>query len=80
MEKPIAYLFRGERFWMLSLGGIPEGDELRDSPPGSNPDITPTAFSREADVELVLRAVRAANSGHDIRVLNWHRPKRDFTP
>ena len=33
---------------------------------------------REAEVEAVLRAIRAATLTHEIRVLNWHRPKRDF--
>jgi len=32
------------------------------------------------DVETALQTVRAEFPGYDIRVLNWYRPKRDYSP
>jgi len=29
------------------------------------------------DVEAALQATRALYPAHEVRILNWHRPKRD---
>jgi hypothetical protein len=41
---------------------------------------TSTPLLREVDVETPLQTVQAELPAYDIRVLNWHRPKRDYTP
>ncbi len=74
MPKPILYLYRGERTWMLSRD-IPDDGEC--------PTATPILLSRglelprELGVETALNRARAARPGYEIRVMNWHRPKRD---
>jgi len=32
------------------------------------------------DVEAALRIVQAELPGYEIRVLNWYRPKREYSP
>ncbi len=34
----------------------------------------------DVDVETALRVVQAELPDYDIRVLNWDRPKRDYSP
>ena len=75
MAKPVLYLLRGEQGWFLSPS-IPEDNERFISatlvalpgglalPPGMN-------------VETALKRAQAARPGYEIRVMNWHRPKRD---
>lgn len=65
---------------MISLQGMPEEEDMRDSPAGSRPTAVPTPFTRDADVEVVLKEVQARNPACYVRVLNWHRPKRDYLP
>jgi len=77
LTKPTLYLFRGETVWMLSLRGIPEEEDLPPRSPTSSPTIVPTAVPREVDVEMALRRVQAQHPNADVRILNWHRPKRD---
>jgi hypothetical protein len=72
MPKPIVYLCRGERTWLLS-------QEIAD-PEGSRPYFTATRISRDADVETALRMVQAEFPDYDIRVLNWDPPKLDNAP
>ncbi len=74
MPKPILYLYRGERTWMLSRD-IPEDGEC----PTATPILLPGGLElpRELDVENALKRARAARPGYEIRVMNWHRPKRD---
>ncbi len=69
MSKPILYLFQGKRTWMVS-GGIPEDGEC--------PTATPIVLPRALDVETALKRARAARPGYEIRVMNWHRQKRDY--
>jgi len=73
MPKPIRYLYRGERTWMV-CEEIPEDEGVQLS------RSTSTLVPREVDVETALQMVQAELPGYDIRVLNWHRPKRDYAP
>ncbi len=73
MPKPILYLYRGEHTWMVSED-IPEDES------GGSARSTATRLLRELDVETALRIVQAELPDYDIRVLNWHRPKRDYAP
>ena len=50
----------------------------RDIPEDSeSPTGTSTALPRGLDVETVLRRARAERPEYEIRVMSWHRPKRD---
>jgi len=73
MPKPIRYLFRGERTWML-CEEIPEDEHARSS------RSTATRLPREVDVATALQRVQSELPGYNILVLNWHRPKRDYAP
>lgn len=73
MSKSILYLFRGEHAWMLSAA-IPEDGECPTSTTISFPGLP-----RGLDVEAALKRARAARPGYEIRVMNWHRPKRDLS-
>lgn len=73
MAKPIVYLYRGDHTWMVSPD-IPEDEGGRAS------RATATRLLRDVDVETALQAVRVELPGYDIRVLNWYRPKRDYSP
>lgn len=73
MSKPILYLYRGERTWML-CEDIPEEEGQRSSP------FTATPVLREVAVETALPIVQAELPGYEVRILNWHRPKRDYSP
>jgi hypothetical protein len=77
LTKPTLYLFRGETVWMLSLRGIPEDEDLKPRAMASSPTIVPTAIPREMEVEAALRTVQAQHPDAEIRILNWHRAKRD---
>jgi hypothetical protein len=77
LNKPTLYLFRGETVWMLSLRGIPEEDDLDSHSLTASPTIVPTAISRDVDVEAALRLVQVQHPESEVRILNWHRPKRD---
>jgi hypothetical protein len=77
VTRSILYLFRGETVWMLSLRGIPEDEDLTVSGGTSSPAIVPTAVPRDVDVEKALRLVQAQHPASEVRILNWHRPKRD---
>ena len=77
MTKPILYLFRGETVWMLSLRGIPEDEDLKPRALASSPTTVPMAIPREMEVEAALRAAQAQHPDAEVRILNWHRPKRD---
>ncbi len=74
MSRPILYLYRGERTWMLS-GDIPDDGEC----PTATPILFPggSELPRGLGVETALKRARAARPGYEIRVMNWHRPKRD---
>jgi hypothetical protein len=74
MSKPILNLFRGERTWILSRD-IPYDGEC----PTATPILMPrgSELPRELDVETALKRARAERPGYEIRVMNWHRPKRD---
>ncbi len=74
MPKPILYLFRGERTWMLSRD-IPDDGECATATPILLPGGA--ELPRSLDVESALKRARAARPGYEIRVMNWHRPKRD---
>lgn len=63
MTKPILYLVRGERVWMLSLRAIPEDEGLTPDSGPSLPTIVPTPFARDLDMERVLRAVGQGTGG-----------------
>jgi hypothetical protein len=73
--KPILYLFRGETVWMLSTKGIPEEDDLRRG--GGADGVVATTVPRNVEVESALRLVQAEHPGQEVRIMNWHRPKRD---
>jgi hypothetical protein len=77
MPTPVLYLFRGKSTWQVSLRGIPEEENLGSG--GSVDPLTavPTALPRHMDVEAALQATRALYPAHEVRILNWHRPKRD---
>jgi hypothetical protein len=62
---------------MLSLLGIPEDEEPKPRSRASSPTMVPTAISRDVDVEQPLRAVQGQHPDAEVRILNWHRPKRD---
>ena len=66
MPKPILYLFRGEQGWMLSR------DERATSAPIPFPGLP-----RGLDVEEALERTKEACPSYEIRVMEWHRPKRD---
>jgi len=73
MAKPIRYLCRGERTWML-CEDIPEDDS-------TNPArSTATPLLRDVDVETALQKMQAQFPEFEIRVMSWHRPKRDYSP
>lgn len=55
MKKPILYIFRGKKFWMISFQGMPEEEDLRNSAAGSFRGVVATRFGRDADVEAVLK-------------------------
>lgn len=42
--------------------------------------LTATPLLREVDVEMALQTMQAELPGYEIRILNWHRPKRDYSP
>ncbi len=42
--------------------------------------FTTVPLPDEVDVEIALRMVQAEFPDYDIRVLNWDRPKRDYSP
>ncbi len=44
------------------------------------PYFTPILLPDKVDVETALRMVQAEFPDYDIRVLNGHRPKRDYSP
>lgn len=73
MAKPIVYLYRGDHTGMVSPD-IPKDEGGRVS------RATATRLLRDVDVETALQAVRVELPGYDIRVLNWYRPKRDYSP
>lgn len=73
MAKPILYLFRGGRNWMLSR-------ESRDDEGMQPARCTAILLLREVDVEAALQRVQAALPAYDIRVLNWQRPELDHPP
>jgi hypothetical protein len=77
LTKPTLYLFRGEAVWMVSLRGIPEDEDLKPSSLASSPTTVPTAIPREVEVEQALRTVQAQHPDAEVRILNWHRPKRE---
>jgi len=77
LTKPTRYLFRSETGWMLSLRGIPEDEDLMPRSLASSPTTVPTAIPREVEVEAALRTVQGQHPDAEIRILNWHRPKRD---
>jgi hypothetical protein len=77
VAQPIVYLYRAKSVWQVSLRGIPEEHDLG---PGGPPDpltAVPTPLPRDMDVETALRSTRGVYPTHEIRILNWHRPKRD---
>ena len=80
MKKPILYIFRGEKSWMISFQGMPEEEDMRDFLAGLVPGVIATRFARDADIEVVLKEVKARNPAYEVRVLNWDRPKRDYEP
>ncbi len=71
MQKPIVSLYRGARTWMVSRD-VPEVEG------GWFSRRTSTPFLSEVDVEFALEKVQAELPGHDVRVLNWYRPKGDY--
>ena len=77
MNKAILYLFRGEEFWMVSLRGIPEDEDLAPGSRASSSTIVPTDLPRDVDVETAFRKIQAQNPTSEVRILNWNRPKRD---
>jgi hypothetical protein len=77
VAKPILYLFRGKTGWQVSLRGIPEEGDSHPGGPADPLTAVPTPFLRAMDVEVALRATRALYPDHEVRILNWHRPKRD---
>ena len=77
MTKRTLYPFRGETVWMVSLRGIPEDEVLKARSLASSPTTVPTAIPREMEVEAALRTVQAQYPDADVRILNWHRQKRD---
>lgn len=70
MPKPILYLYRGEHTWMVSED-IPEDEG------GGSSRSAVISVLREVDVETALQIVQAELPEYEIRVMNWHRPKRD---
>lgn len=80
MKKQTLYIFRGQEFWMISFQGMPEEEDLRNSPEDCLPGVVATQFARDADVEVVLKEVKAKNPAYEVRLLNWDRPKRDYQP
>ena len=77
MTKRTLYLFRGDTVRMLSLCGFPEDEELKPLSLPSSPTTVPTAIPREVKVEGALHMVQGKHPDADVRILNWHRPKRD---
>jgi hypothetical protein len=77
MAKPILYLFRGKAVWQVSLRGFPEDDDFAPGGPTDSLTAVSTPFPRDLDVEAALRATRVLHPDHEVRILNWHRPKRD---
>jgi len=53
---------------------IPEDEQVQPS------RSTATPLLRDVDVETALQKIRAQFPGYDIRVMSWHRPKRDYSP
>ncbi|MGH7408726.1 MAG: hypothetical protein ACREKF_12060 [Candidatus Methylomirabilales bacterium] len=80
MKKPILYIFRGDKSWMISFQGMPEEDDMQDFLAGLRPGVVATRFARDTDVEVVLKEVKAKNPAYEVRLLNWDRPKRDYVP
>jgi len=77
LTKRTLYLFRGETVWMLSLRGIPEDEDLTPRSLASSPTTVPTAIPRDVEVEAALRTVQGQHPDAEVRILNWHRQKRD---
>jgi hypothetical protein len=73
MPNPILYLYRGEHTWMVSQV-IPQDED------GWSSRSSATRVLCEVDVEAALRIVQAELPGYEIRVLNWYRPKREYSP
>ena len=77
MTKRTLYLFQGETVWVLSLHGMPEDADLKPRTLASSPTTVPTAIPRDVEVETALRTIQAQHPDAEVRILNWHRPKRD---
>ena len=56
---------------------ILEEDDLGPAAPTDPLAAVPTPFPRDMEVEETLRATRGLYPAHEVRILNWHRPKRD---
>ncbi len=52
-------------------------EDIPEDEGGRSPRSCATGILRELDVETALQIVQAELPDYDIRVLNWHRPKRD---
>jgi hypothetical protein len=77
LTKRTLYLFRSETVWVLSLRGIPEDEDLTPRSLASSPTTVPTAIPRDVEVEVALRTVQGQHPDAEVRILNWHRQKRD---
>ena len=62
MSKPVLYVYRGDSSWMV----LSQGKEM------------PTPFPRTVDVDVVIKQTRTLYPGYEVRVWNWHAPKRDW--
>ncbi len=72
MPKRIVYLCRGTWTWLLCQN-IADGEGVRSH-------FSAIKIPYDVDVETALRMVQAEFPDYDIRVLNWDRPKRDYSP
>jgi hypothetical protein len=63
--------------WHVSLRGIPEEKDLQTGGLTDPLTAVPTPFPRDMEVEESLRVTRGLYPAYEVRILNWHRPKRD---
>ncbi len=72
MPKPIVYLCRGRRTWLL-LQDIAHDEGVR-------PYFTAILLPHDVDVETAHQIVQAEFPDYDIRTLTWHHRKLDYPP
>jgi hypothetical protein len=76
MSKPILYLSRGEKCWVLTR----EIADRYDVPCIEVCLASGQPLPCTIDIEVALKRAKAMRPGYDIKVSNWFFPKVDWLP